>query len=157
MSDELPADFVDLVECLRIEGCDFVVVGAHALAAHGAPRATGDLDLLVRPSPRNAERVYRALLRFGAPVALHGVVAADFAVPGTVYQMGLPPNRIDLLTEISGVDFDEAIFDNVIGHLGSTEVRCIGIEAMMKNKRASGRPKDLADLATLEELWARRR
>lgn len=78
-------------------------------------------------------------------------------MPGTVYQMGLPPNRIDLLTEISGVDFDEAIFDNVIGHLGSTEVRCIGIEAMMKNKRASGRPKDLADLATLEELWARRR
>lgn len=75
---------------------------------------------------------------------------------GTVYQMGLPPNRIDLLTEISGVPYDEAVLDTVVGHLGPETVRCIGFEALLRNKRASGRPKDLADVATLEELRARR-
>jgi len=156
MSTDLPADFVDLVECLRLEGCDFVIVGAHALAAHGVPRAAGDLDVLVRPDPENAQRVYRALVRFGAPVAAHGVVPEDFVATGTVYQMGLPPNRIDLLTEISGVPYDEAVLDTVVGHLGPETVRCIGFEALLRNERASGRPKDLADVATLEELRARR-
>ncbi len=99
MSQAAPEDFVDLVACLREEGCDFLVVGAHALAAHGAPRATGDLDIFVRPEPANAQRVFRALVRFGAPVSAHGVVPEDFVRPGTVYQMGLPPNRIDILTE----------------------------------------------------------
>lgn len=157
MTPEVPADFVDLVACLRQEGCDFIIVGAHALAAHGCPRATGDLDVLVRADAANAERVYRALARFGAPIAAHGVRAEDFETPGTVYQMGLPPNRIDLLTEISGVSFDEAIADAVAGHLGTETVRCIGLEALLRNKRASGRPKDLADVAVLKELRARSR
>ena len=106
MTDDAPADFVDLVQCLREEQVDFVIVGAHAIAAHGSPRATGDLDVFVRPERVNAERVFRALARFGAPVAAHGVKAADFAMPGNVYQMGLPPHRIDLITEISGVSYD---------------------------------------------------
>jgi len=133
MSDELPEDFVDMVACLREEDCDFLIVGAHALAAHGAPRATGDLDIFVRPDPVNAERVYRALLRFGAPVAAHEVSPEDFRRPGTVYQPGLPPNRIDILTELSGIDFDEASRDTVAGHLGPEPVRCIGLDAMIRN------------------------
>jgi hypothetical protein len=152
---ELPADFVDLVQCLREEGCEYLIVGAHALAAHGAVRATGDLDVFVRPDPSNAARVYRALVRFGAPVAAHGVRAEDFAQPGTVYQLGLPPNRIDVLTELSGVSFEEAARDTVAAHLGPELVRCIGLDALIRNKRAAGRPKDLADVAALEELRTR--
>jgi hypothetical protein len=155
MTTDLPEDFVDFVQCLREEQCDFVIVGAHAIAAHGAPRATGDLDVFVRPDSTNAARVLRALVRFGAPVAAHGVTADDFTAPGTVYQIGLPPNRIDVITEISDVTFDEAIRDVVVGHLGPEVVRCIGLDALIRNKRAAGRPKDVADVATLEELRAR--
>jgi hypothetical protein len=157
MIPEVPPDFVDLVACLHEEQCEFVIVGAHAIAAHGAPRATGDLDVFVRPDEANAARVYRALVRFGAPVAAHGVHAQDLATPGTVYQMGLPPNRIDVITEISGVTFDEATREVVTGHLGPEVVRCIGLEALIRNKRAAGRPKDLADVALLEELRERAR
>lgn len=87
MTDVPPQDFVDLLECLRLEGCEFVVVGAHALAAHGAPRATGDLDVFVRPTSDNADRTFRALLRFGAPLQAHGVTPHDFATRETVYQI----------------------------------------------------------------------
>lgn len=87
MSPEVSSDFVDFVQCLREEQCDFVIVGAHAVAVHGAPRATGDLDVFVRPDRLNATRVYRALLRFGAPVAAHGVTEQDFIEPGVVYAL----------------------------------------------------------------------
>jgi hypothetical protein len=156
MTPELNEDFVDVVAALSAERCDFVIVGAHALAAHGAPRATGDLDIFVKPSPENAARVFRALARFGAPLAAHGVRPEDFARPGSVYQMGLPPRRIDVLTELSGVSFEEAVADVVVGHLGAEEVRCIGLDALLQNKRATGRTKDLADVETLEELRGRR-
>jgi len=155
MTASIPEDFIDFVRCLREERCEFLIVGAHAIAAHGAPRATGDLDVFVRADESNAERVFRALLRFGAPVAAHGVTASDFVVSGTVYQMGLPPNRIDVMTEISGVSFDEAACDTIEGHLGSERVRCIGLAALIRNKRAAGRSKDLADAETLEEIRAR--
>jgi Nucleotidyl transferase of unknown function (DUF2204) len=155
MTDGAPDDFVDILSALREEGCDFIVVGAHALAAHGAPRATGDLDVFVRPSAENAERTFRALLRFGAPVMAHGVTAQDFAAPGTVYQIGLPPFRIDILTEISGVTYEEATQDALAGHLGTELVRYLGLEAMIRNKRSAGRTKDLADAEALEEIRAR--
>ncbi len=155
MNPDVNEDFEDVLAALSAEQCEFVVVGAHALAAHGAPRATGDLDVLVRPSPDNATRVFRALVRFGAPLAAHGVAAKDFEVVGTVYQIGLPPRRIDLLTSLSGVTFDEAIASTISGRVGAQEVRCIGIDAMIRNKRASGRTKDLADAEVLEELRAR--
>lgn len=90
MKPDVNEDFEDVLAALSAEGCEFVVVGAHALAAHGAPRATGDLDVLVRPSLENAVRVYRALVAFGAPLAAHGVAAKDFSAVGTVYQIGLP-------------------------------------------------------------------
>ncbi len=131
---------------------DFLIVGAHALAVHGHVRATGDLDVLVRPSRSNAEKVILALSRFGAPLAAHGVEVSDFCKPGMVYQIGLPPNRIDLLTEISGVDFDEALQGALSAPLGDNTVRFIGLAAQLKNKKASGRTKDLADAEVLEEL-----
>jgi hypothetical protein len=156
MTPETPEDFVDIVRCLNAEACDFVIVGAHALAVHGSPRATGDLDILVRADGENARRVMRALTRFGAPLAAHGITEQDFATPGAVYQMGLPPRRIDVLTQISGVTFEEAIANPVMGRIGDEPVRCIGLEAMLANKRASGRPRDLADAEVLEQLRDRR-
>ena len=143
-----------MIEALQSEACAFVVVGGYALAAHGAPRATGDIDVFVRPDASNAARVVAALLKFGAPLGAHGVTQADFALPGTVYQLGLPPSRIDLLTEISGVTFEEATRHAVTARLGHLEVSFIGLEAMIENKRMSGRPKDLVDLATLQALKA---
>lgn len=149
-------EFEDLVACLGAEGCEFLIVGAHALAAHGSPRATGDLDVFVHASVENATRVHRALGRFGAPLRAHGITADDFQTEGTVYQMGLPPRRIDILTQISGVSFEEAAAHAVTGHLGAEVVRYIGLDAMIRNKRASARPKDLADAAALEEIRSRR-
>lgn len=149
---EAPDDFVDLIRCLRAEQCDFIVVGAYALAANGYPRATQDLDVLVNPVPENAARVLRALVRFGAPVVAHGITARDFEVPGNVYQIGLPPIRIDLLTSIEGVSFEEATANFTGGNIGAEPVRFIGREAQIRNKRATGRTKDLADAEVLEEL-----
>jgi hypothetical protein len=100
-------DFRDVVVLFADAGVEFVVVGAYALGFHGAPRASGDIDLLVAPTPENATRVFNALLQFGAPLASHGLTASDFARTGTVYQIGLPPRRIDILTEISGVTFQD--------------------------------------------------
>lgn len=152
MIPEAHPDFVDLVQCLKEAGCDFLIVGAHALAAHGAPRATGDLDVFIRADAENAVRAFRGLARFGAPLLAHGLTVEDLATPGTVYQIGLPPHRIDLLTEISGVSFEEAAVDAIPGHLGPELVRCIGLEALLKNKRASGRTKDLADVEALTAI-----
>lgn len=92
------ADFADLIRAMTRAGVEFLIVGAHALAAHGVVRSTGDLDVLVRPTNKNAARVYAALRDFGAPVEAHGVQPTDFASPGTVYQLGLPPRRIDAST-----------------------------------------------------------
>jgi hypothetical protein len=144
-------DFVDIARAFLDARVDFVIVGAYALAAHGFPRMTGDIDLFVRPSPDNALRVFRALAEFGAPIAAHGVTQHDFEVEGKVYQLGLPPRRIDILTSISGVSFDEAVQDAIEGNLGPVRVRFIGKAAMAKNKLASGRPKDLIDAELLQD------
>ena len=143
-------DFRDLLTCFAEDGVEHVIVGAHALAAHQLPRATGDLDVFVRPSADNAARVYRALERFGAPLQAHGVVESDFAAPGTVYQMGLPPRRIDVLTSISGVTFDEAWAGRVELDLHGRPMVFLGHDELVRNKRAAGRPKDLADVTALE-------
>lgn len=143
-------DFVDIAQAFIDNGVEFLIVGAYALAAHGFPRTTGDIDLLVRPEPENAARVFRALAAFGAPVAAHGVTPRDFEVENKVYQLGLPPRRIDILTSISGVSFDEAATNAIEGHLGPVKVRFIGKAAMARNKLASGRPKDLVDAQLLQ-------
>ena len=150
MQTEVNADFEDLLEAFAQAGEDFVIVGAYALAAHGVPRATGDIDIFIRPTPANAARVVAALDVFGAPLDAHGVTEDDFQLPGSIYQIGLPPRRIDILTELSGVSFDEATEEVLEGELGAIAVRFIGRDAFVRNKRASGRLKDLADIEALE-------
>ncbi len=152
MASSWNPDFIDLITCLNTERVEYVVVGAFALAAHGLPRATGDIDLLVRPSSENARRLFSALKAFGAPVAAAAVTEADFAKPGIVYQMGLPPRRIDVLTEISGVSFDEARAAPVSAIIDGQPVSFIGLDALIANKRAAARPRDLADVSALERL-----
>ena len=149
---EVNGDFIDMLTSLRDNGVSFLVVGAYALAAHGVPRATGHIDILAEPTATNAANVLRALAQFGAPVSAHGVTAKDFEKANAVYQIGLPPCRIDLLTSISGVDFQQANADAKVGHIGPCEVRFIGREALITNKRATGRMKDLADVELLERL-----
>lgn len=146
----LNADFRDLLTCLVREGVEFLLVGAYALAFHGVPRATGDIDVLVRATPANGERTWRALKAFGVQLAAAGVKPEDFARPGVVYQIGLPPRRIDVLTEISGVTFDEAWESRAEGELDGLAVPILGRAALLRNKRASGRLKDLADVERLE-------
>ena len=143
-------DFLDLLGCLLAAGARFVVVGAHAMAVHGVPRATGDLDVWIDRDPGNVDRVWEALLRFGAPVAL-GISKTDFATPGTVVQMGLPPRRIDLMTEITGVDFEHAWRSRVSHEVGGLSVPFLGRVELLRNKKATGRLKDLADLEALGE------
>jgi hypothetical protein len=131
---------------------EFVIVGAYALALHGAPRASGDIDLFIRATPDNSERVFAALARFGAPLEAAGISAADFARPALVYQIGLPPRRIDVLTEISGVSFGEAWGSRLTVDVEGRPVSFIGRAALLKNKRAAGRPQDIVDAARLERI-----
>lgn len=147
----LNEDFLDMLDALIIERVDFLIVGAHAMAVHGVPRATGDIDILVRPEPGNAARVLTALHRFGAPIAQHNITEQDFVQLGTVYQLGLPPRRIDLLTAIDGVSFESAWSTRLVAQLSGRTVSVIGRQALLENKRASGRVKDLADLKLLEK------
>jgi hypothetical protein len=142
-------DFRDVIALMVDEGVEFLIVGAFALAMHGAPRASGDIDFYVRPTHDNANRLFRALLAFGAPLDAHGVIADDFAREGAVYQIGLPPRRIDILTQISGLDFDEVWASRVEATIEGRVVHFIGRDALVKNKLAAGRPKDLADVARL--------
>jgi hypothetical protein len=145
----LNPDFRDMLSALSAEGVDYLLVGAYAMAAHGRPRATGDIDILVRPSPEDAKRVLRALKRFGAP--LMDLTEADLATPGNVFQIGLPPRRIDIMNEIDGVGFDEAWQARVTREVDGVTVPVISREHLLRNKRIAGRPKDRADAAWLEE------
>jgi hypothetical protein len=144
-------DFRDLLAALLEAGARFLVVGAHAMAAHGVPRATGDLDVWIAADPANAERVWTALLRFGAPVAAMGVHREDLTRADTVVQIGLPPRRIDLLTSITGVGFDEAWSGHVTHPVSGLAIPFLGRAELVRNKRATGRAKDLADLEALGE------
>jgi hypothetical protein len=142
-------DFLDILVSLVNSGAEFIVVGAHALAVHGVPRATGDLDIVVRPTAENAGRVFAALREFGAPLEAHGVTSADFETPGRVYQIGEPPRRIDLLTALTGVDFDEAWTSRVLVEVAGMEIPFLGLEELRRNKSATGRDRDLLDLRLL--------
>lgn len=142
-------DFVAMLSALHGVGAEFLVVGAHALAIHGRPRATGDLDLWARPTPENAERVWRALADFGAP--LDSITVEDLTRPDVVFQIGVAPRRIDILTSISGVEFSEAWGSRVTVPIGDLTVPVLGREALIANKRAVGRLQDLADLEALGE------
>ena len=138
-----------MLSALSAADADFLVVGAYAMAAHGYPRATGDIDLWVRPTNANAARVWEALRAFGAPTSR--IAVEDFSTPDIVYQIGTAPRRIDILTSISGVEFDQAWEGRISVELEGLAVPVIGRDHLLVNKRASGRPKDLADAETLEQ------
>lgn len=146
-------DFSDLFSELSAAGAEFLLVGAHAVMFYAAPRYTKDLDIWIRPSRDNAQRVYRALAAFGAP--LDELTVDDLAVEGTIFQLGMAPNRIDIVTSITGVDFTSAWGRRVATTYGQVPVHVLSIEDLMTNKRAVGRPQDLIDLEHLER--ARRR
>lgn len=147
---KLHSDLREFVGLLSSHGVEFLVVGGHAVAFHGHPRFTGDIDFLIAATPANAARVLACLGAFG--FADLDVTADDLQRAEQVVQLGYPPNRIDLLTSISGVTFDEAWRTRVEGTLDGLPVAYLGRAALVANKRASGRAKDLADLEALERV-----
>jgi hypothetical protein len=151
----LDADLRELLASLIAHGVEFLVVGGHAVAFHGYPRFTEDLDLLVRADRENATRVMEALTAFGFGSV--GLTADDFVADDRVIQLGRAPNRVDLLTRLWGVDFRDAWTRRVAGELDQIPVSMISREDLIRNKRATARPQDLADAAALEALAERER
>lgn len=144
----LNPDFRDILSAFIDERVDFLVVGGYAMAAHRLPRATKDLDLWVRPSADNARRVLRALDVFGAP--RHGLDAADLETEGTIFQVGVPPNRVDVITTVDGVQFDVAWSERTDVDIEGLRIPVIGRRQLIVNKRTVGRPQDLVDAGLLE-------
>jgi len=145
----LNKDYQEMLSALNDAGADYLVVGAYALAAHGNMRATGDIDIWVRPTLENARKVWLALEVFKAPK--RGLKLEDFCTPDIVYQIGVVPFRIDLLTAIDGVAFDDAWENREETAFGGVRFAVLGRVDLLANKRASGRPKDLVDVLWLEE------
>jgi hypothetical protein len=140
------SDFEDVIECFNRHSVEFLLVGAYALAHHGVPRATQDLDLYIRPTLENARRVVQALAAFG----FSGLQEEDAATPGRVIMMGRPPMRIDLLTRITGVTWDEAWEGREALNYGEQQLFVIGKRELLANKAATGRTKDKADWELLQ-------
>jgi len=145
---KLSKDLREFIALLNSHGVDYVVVGGHAVAFHGYPRFTGDIDFFVRAEVDNAQKLLSALAAFG--FAGLGIALEDFSTPEQIIQLGQPPNRIDLLTTISGVSFVEAWQTRVFATIDELPVAFLGKDALLRNKRASGRRKDLADVESLE-------
>jgi hypothetical protein len=144
---DLAPDFDEFCALLSARGVEFVIVGAYALAFHGAPRFTGDLDVLVRPTEDNGQRLLKAIEEFGFPT---GTLTASDVVTGTkVIEMGVVPVQIHVMSQIDGVTWDDVWQTREVGRLGSGTVAFIGRDAFLRNKRAAGRPKDLADVEAL--------
>ena len=141
-------DLIDLLDALNAAGAKYLLIGSYALAFHGRPRATKDADIFVGSDPENAERVWNALVAFGAP--LDELQPSDLSSPGTFYIMGRPPNQIDIITAIDGVTFDQAWDTRNISSYGQVPVSYIGRAELIANKRAAGRLQDLADVEYLE-------
>lgn len=146
----LNPDFRDALSAFNAERVEYLVVGAFALAAHGIPRATGDIDLWIRATSENAERVHRALIEFGAPSNMFSV--DDFAAPDMIVQIDVPPSRLDVITAIEGVAFDDAWMRRVELVIDGVRVPVLGRDDLLRNKRAVGRPKDVLDVQALERL-----
>lgn len=146
----LNEDYKDMLHALSEERVRFLLVGAYALAAHGYPRATMDIDIWVMPSPENAEAVFRALRRFGAP--FQNLTKTDLQAEGTVFQIGVAPRRIDMITAASGLQFESAYRNSIPIVIAGIEVRILSIDDLIINKKATGRTKDLADAEMLQSL-----
>lgn len=147
---KLQDDLREFVALLLSRGVEFVVVGGHAVAFHGYPRMTDDVDLLVRPTPENGQRIVEALQTFGFGSV--GLTAESFTAPDRMIQLGRAPNRIDLLTQIYGVTFDEVWATRVEADFDGLKTFMISREALIRNKRATGRTQDIADAEKLEML-----
>lgn len=141
--------FKEMLSALADAKADHLVVGAYAMAAHGCPRATGDIDLWLRPTRENAAKVWKALHKFGAPTSKLG--QEDFCRPDMVFQIGLPPQRIDLLTGIDGITYEEAWPNRLIVEIDGLRVPVISRNDLIRNKKATGRDKDLHDLKLLAD------
>jgi len=146
---ELAPDFDEFFGSLTAHGVEFVIVGAYALAFHGAPRFTGDIDVFLKPTLENAQRLLDALLAFGFPAA--GLRPEDVVNPSRVIQMGVEPVQIHVMSDISGVGWEEAWAGHVVARCGARDLPFIGRDAFVRNKRAAGRLKDLADIEALGE------
>jgi predicted nucleotidyltransferase len=146
----LNEDYRDMLHALSDEKVRFILVGAYALAAHGYPRATMDIDIWVMPSPENADAVLRALRRFGA--SLHNLTKEDLQKDGTIFQIGVAPRRIDIITAASGLQFEETYQRSISVNIEGIEVKIPAIDDLIHNKKATGRTKDLADAEALESL-----
>jgi len=146
----LNEDYKDMLLALSDENVKYLLIGAYALAAHGYPRATMDIDIWVMPSSQNADAVMRALCRFGAP--LHHLTKKDLQMDGTIFQIGVAPRRIDILTTASGLRFEEAFSRSFSVNIEGIQVHIPSRDDLIRNKRASGRTKDLADAEALESL-----
>ena len=145
----LPKDWRAFIELLNSQSVEYLIVGAVAPAYHGVPRYTGDLDILVRPSPENALRMESVLSAFG--ITSLGLKAADFSEPDSIIQLGMAPNRIDILKSITGVPFEDAWSDRIQVELDGVLANLIGHKALIRNKQLTGRAKDKADLEALGE------
>ena len=150
----LNPDYRDMVECLLNEGVDFMLVGGYAVSLHGWPRTTFDIDFWIMANPENAKAVMRAITAFGAP--LMGLTEIDFYRPGMVFQIGSEPQRIDIISAVDGLDYAEASERAVKMNVDGLEIKVVSLDDLIVNKRASGRPKDIADALALEKLKARK-
>jgi hypothetical protein len=149
----LNKDYREMLQCLLEENVRFLLVGVYALAVHGFPRATKDIDFFVWATPENATKLVRALARFGAP--LQDISESDFSTAGTVFQIGNSPRRIVILTNISGIEFEHAYANRKNIFLEGLEIPVISVSDLIANKRASGRSQDLADVEKLESASKR--
>lgn len=145
----LNPDFKEMLSCLKDEEAEFIIVGAYALAAHGFPRATGDIDIWIRNSSDNAQKVMRALVRFGAPIS--NLTEQDFTSPGMIIQIGVEPCRIDLITNISGVEFNRAWENKVSVTIDGLEIFVLSKADLLRNKTAVNRDKDKGDISWLKK------
>lgn len=145
----LNEDYKEMLESLLGEKVKFILVGAYALAAHGFPRATGDMDIWVKPHDENSKKVYKALAKFGAPIS--EIREDEFSQPGLIFQIGVVPRRIDIITKISGVEFDEADADKIVVNIEELKIPVLSIDLLIKNKMATGREKDLLDAKLLKK------
>ncbi len=144
----LNQDYKEMLSTLLEEKVNFLLVGAYAMAAHGYPRATGDIDIFIQSNETNAEKVYNALIKFGAP--LNNVSIKDFSTPGTIFQIGVAPRRIDIINSIDGVSFEDAYSNRIIVEIESLPVPVLSKENIIKNKEATGRLKDKLDANSLK-------
>jgi len=140
-------DFVDFIRLLNVYHVEYLIVGAHALAFHGRPRHTGAVDIWIKPSKDNASKMLTVLDDFG--FGSLSIEEKDFLKEGYVTQLGYPPLRIGILNSISGVEFDEAYSNKTEGKVEDLRVNFINVKEFIKNKKATGRPKDLADIVAL--------